>query len=62
MERCHQRNGSSNVIYFHFCHLNYLFLMYAHFFKSHMASPFPLAQPEDEQSVIKPAVEGTLSK
>ena len=27
-----------------------------------MASPFPLAQPEDEQSVIKPAVEGTLSK
>jgi hypothetical protein len=36
--------------------------MYTHFFKSHMASPFPLAQPEDEQSVIKPAVEGTLSK
>jgi len=27
-----------------------------------MASPFPLSQPEDEQSVIKPAVDGTLSK
>jgi hypothetical protein len=27
----------------------------------HVASPFPLAEPENEQSVIKPAVDGTLS-
>ncbi|MEM7444741.1 MAG: aldehyde reductase [Pseudomonadota bacterium] len=26
----------------------------------HTASPFPMGQPEDEQSVIRPAVEGTL--
>lgn len=26
----------------------------------HVASPFPLANPQDEQSVIKPAVDGTL--
>jgi dihydroflavonol-4-reductase len=26
----------------------------------HLASPFPLAQPKDENEVIKPAVEGTL--
>jgi nucleoside-diphosphate-sugar epimerase len=27
----------------------------------HVASPFPAAEPEDEQSVIKPAVDGTLN-
>ena len=26
----------------------------------HVASPFPLANPQDEQSVIKPDVDGTL--
>ena len=27
----------------------------------HVASPFPMGEPEDEQLVIKPAVEGTLN-
>ena len=27
----------------------------------HTASPFPLATPDDEQELIKPAVEGTLA-
>lgn len=27
----------------------------------HTASPFPIADPKDEQEVIKPAVEGTLA-